>query len=49
MGLIELLIIILIVALLASLINREGWGPWPGGIVGTILLVVVLLWLLGRL
>jgi hypothetical protein len=52
MSLISLLIVILIVALILSLLGRpyypEGVGYWPGGIVGTILLIVVILWLLGR-
>jgi hypothetical protein len=52
MSLISLLVLILIVALILSLLGRpyypEGVGYWPGGIVGTILVVVILLWLLGR-
>jgi hypothetical protein len=52
MSLISLLVLILVIALVFSLLGRpyypEGVGYWPGGIVGTILLIVVILWLLGR-
>jgi hypothetical protein len=28
---------------------RQGGAPWGGGILGTVLVIIVVLWLLGRL
>jgi hypothetical protein len=47
-----ILIVILIVLLLAALPTwpySAGWGYYPGGVLGTILLIVLILVLLGRL
>lgn len=50
MGLI--LIIILIIVLIGALPTwpySRGWGYYPGGIAGTILLILLILLLLGRI
>ena len=46
-----LLIILLVVLLVASLPRwpySRSWGYWPGGLLGTILLIMLILLLLGR-
>ena len=47
-----LLLIILILVLLAVLPSwpySRGWGYYPSGIVGLIVVIVIILWLLGKL
>ena len=47
-----LLLIVLIVVLLAILPSwpySRSWGYFPSGIVGLIVVIVLVLWLLGRL
>lgn len=47
-----ILIIILVLALISALPTwpySRGWGYTPGGILGFILVVVLILWLLGVL
>jgi hypothetical protein len=49
---ITILIVILIVLLIASLPTwpySSGWGYYPGGILGVILVIVLILLLLGRI
>jgi Protein of unknown function (DUF3309) len=49
---ITILIVILIVLLIAALPTwpySSGWGYYPGGILGVILVIVLILLLLGRL
>ena len=50
MGLIVLIIIIiLLVGVLPTWPHSQSWGFGPSGILGTILIVVLILFLLGRL
>ncbi len=52
MTLTTLLLIILIVFLVAGLPTwpySSGWGYYPSGILGTVLVIVLILMLLGRL
>jgi hypothetical protein len=44
-----ILLIILLVAALPAWPYSRGWGYYPGGILGIVLLVVVILLLTGRL
>jgi hypothetical protein len=47
-----IIIIILVLVLLGSLPTwgySRGWGYAPSGLLGTILLIVIILWALGRL
>ena len=47
-----LLLIVLIVVLLAVLPSwpySRSWGYFPSGIVGLIVVIILILWLLGRL
>ena len=47
-----IIIIILILVLLGSLPTwgySRGWGYGPSGLLGTILVIVLILWLLGRI
>ena len=47
-----LLLIILILVLLAILPSwpySRGWGYYPSGLVGLIVVIVLILWLMGRL
>jgi hypothetical protein len=47
-----LLLIVLIVVLLAILPSwpySRGWGYYPSGLVGLIVVIILVLWLLGRL
>ena len=47
-----IIIIILVLVLLGSLPTwgySRGWGYAPSGLLGTILLIVIVLWALGRL
>ena len=47
-----LLLIVVIVVLLAVLPSwpySRGWGYYPSGIVGLILVIVLILWLMGKL
>jgi Protein of unknown function (DUF3309) len=49
---ITILIVILIVLLIASLPTwpySSGWGYYPGGLLGTILVIILILVVLGRL
>lgn len=46
-----LLLIIIIILLLGALPvwpYSRGWGYWPGGIIGLILIVLLILMLMGR-
>ncbi|MGA0586885.1 DUF3309 family protein [Dyella sp. KRB-257] len=50
--LVTILIVLLILALIGGLPTwgySRSWGYWPSGIVGTILIILVVLWLLGRI
>ncbi len=50
MGLIVLIvIIILLVGAFPTWPHSQGWGYGPSGILGTILIIVLILFLLGRL
>jgi hypothetical protein len=50
MGLIVLIIIIiLLVGVLPTWPHSQSWGYGPSGILGTILVIVLILFLLGRL
>lgn len=52
MTLTTLILIILIVLLIGGLPTwpyRSGWGYYPSGILGTVLVIVVILMLLGRI
>jgi hypothetical protein len=50
MGLIVLIIIIiLLVGVLPTWPHSQSWGYGPSGILGTILIIVLILFLLGRL
>lgn len=47
-----ILIIILILALIGAVPawpHSRGWGYWPGGVLGLILVIVLILLLLGRI
>jgi len=47
-----LFLIVLIVVLLAVLPSwpySRGWGYYPSGLVGLIVVIILILWLLGRL
>ena len=47
-----LLLVILILVLLAVLPSwpySRGWGYFPSGIVGVIVVIILILWLLGKL
>lgn len=51
MSLTTLIVIILVIVLIASLPSwpyARGWGYGPSGILGVILLVLIILWLIGR-
>lgn len=50
MGLIlAIILILLLLAVIPAWPYSRGWGPAPGGIIGTILIIVLVLWLLGVL
>jgi len=50
MGLILLVILILLLlAVIPTWPYSRGWGPAPGGLIGTILVVVLILWVIGAL
>jgi hypothetical protein len=50
MGLILLVIlIVLLIAALPTWPYSTGWGYYPGGLLGVILIIVIVLLLLGRL
>lgn len=52
MSLGAILIVILILLLVGAIPSwgySANWGPWPGGAVGLILLVVITLVLIGRI
>jgi hypothetical protein len=42
------LLVILLIGALPAWPYSQGWGYWPGGILGTLLIVVLILMLLGR-
>jgi hypothetical protein len=44
-----LILIILLIGALPSWPYSSGWGYYPSGGLGLILLIVLILWLLGRL
>lgn len=49
MGLILLVVlIILLIGAVPSWPHSRNWGYWPSGGIGTILLIVLILYLLGR-
>jgi hypothetical protein len=47
--LLVLVIIILIVATLPTWPYSSGWGVYPGGLLGIVLLIIIILILFGRL
>lgn len=50
MGLIlAIILILLLLAVIPAWPYSRGWGPAPGGIIGTILIIVLVLWLLGAI
>lgn len=52
MSITTILIIILVLALIGALPvwpHSAGYGIAPGGLIGTVLVIVLILWLLGRL
>lgn len=50
MGLIlTIILILLLLAVIPTWPYSRRWGAAPGGLIGTILLIVLLLWLLGAL
>jgi uncharacterized protein DUF3309 len=52
MTLTTILLIVLVLLLIGALPNwsySSGWGYAPSGILGTVLIVLLVLWLLGRL
>lgn len=52
MTLTTVLVIFLVLALVGALPvwpHAETWGPYPAGALGTVLLIVIILLLLGRL
>ena len=53
MSLLHLLLVVVLIALLVGVLPihgySAGYGYWPGGILGTVLVVVLVLFLLGRL
>jgi hypothetical protein len=42
-------LILLLIGAFPSWPHSTGWGYGPSGILGTILIIVLILWLLGRL
>ena len=47
-----IIIVILVLLLIGALPTwgySRNWGPAPSGLLGTILVIVLILWLLGRL
>lgn len=50
MGLILLIILVLLLlAVIPAWPHSRAWGPAPGGLIGTVLIVVLILWILGVL
>lgn len=50
MGLIlAIILVLLILAVIPVWPHSRAWGPAPGGILGTILIIVLILWLLGAI
>jgi hypothetical protein len=53
MALLETLLVVFLVLLLIGALPTwpysRSWGYWPGGIVGTILIVILILFLLGMI
>jgi hypothetical protein len=52
MTLTTLLLIILVLLLVGAIPSwpySRSWGYWPGGLIGTVLLIVVILMLAGRI
>ncbi len=48
MGLIlAIILVLLLLAVIPVWPHSRAWGPAPGGILGTILIVVLILWLVG--
>ncbi|HEV8052939.1 MAG TPA: DUF3309 family protein [Parachlamydiaceae bacterium] len=44
-----ILLILLLVGAFPAWPHSAGWGYGPSGILGTVLIIVLILWLLGRL
>ena len=53
MSLIHILLVVVLIALVVAVLPihgySAGYGYWPGGLLGTVLLIVLVLALLGRL
>ena len=50
MGLILLVILVLLLlAVIPAWPYSRSWGPAPGGLIGTVLVIVLILWILGAL
>lgn len=47
--LIIILLIIILVGAFPSWPHSQSWGPYPAGIIGVILIVLLILFLMGRL
>lgn len=43
-----IILILLLIGAVPAWPYSAGWGYWPGGIIGTILIVVLILALMGR-
>lgn len=43
-----ILLVILLIGALPTWPYSQAWGYWPGGVLGTVLLIVLILMLLGR-
>lgn len=50
MGLIlAIILILLLLAVIPAWPHSRSWGAAPGGLIGTILIIVLILWILGAL
>ena len=44
-----ILLILLLIGLLPTWPYSKAWGPYPGGIVGVLLIIVIVLLIMGRI
>lgn len=47
--LILIILLIVLIGVLPSWPHSQSWGPYPAGIIGVILIVLLILFLMGRL